>query len=817
MTGDGTGECHHDFNLDSQRQLQNKLLAADDFNSSLSNIDTWSSIQIQANGTLNGNAKTRKLQTLAAEDISGWCSNSKIILRRPERETKSANNSRETQVSNYYKVKRAQDTYVFKHFRDIRKYIQQYRNEHTCLGPPTQTSAATAKQNGDQVRRHTFIQNGFPPQPQNGYSTPNQNTNGHLHYTIRKDNTVAALNQNGSCGGGTNHSPDPLVQGYRYKLTPGSNVRMDTDVSSESERDPNFSQTVLPTRVCSAKLVRNTKGLTPTKVTVPSSPCFSGTRVKQGPLQSLTVQPQHLLKTSDAVNTGGRPENSAGSTDKQEGDSCTDQEDIRDASCISALKSPASCLNTSLQTPHLRYQNASDFSTSPTSMRAECASPNKSDKSSSSPCTYHVLPNDSMLDEISNVVCGERQWNSTSPVAVRARPIAHSEHDSTPRNLRPVVKLATTRIDTHFPRDRDLLNRYDDRDFDAEVNNMYGKLARPTTEKPVRMSFDRQKHLNRQPGDCENAQSYTYTNDSEDGIHCRSLRPEKEGNVDSLQHLARPVPIFSFLVSMGKAGRKLSSAKHRPATQTQKSKSEIDVRMHKLASFVLSGCHGDPETKPKPQKPQHEEKMKKKGPSVASGILPRIMKPESENAVTQHCRSSDDIDQPNTKPIKHRLTLKKYRAEEKPVNLKPPRNLSKVQKKTHHKLNYLKDLPEREYSDVGNQSKSTLLELTESFMTREYSRRGFTRETTLSELHEQRRLNHIIEQLKLKMNIKQTRKQCDESRKGVLADTLAWLEPVGDRRRPKLKKKFKLTITSKQVGFHAIAAAAQKCNASFRN
>lgn len=163
------------------------------------------------------------------------------------------------------------------------------------------------------------------------------------------------------------------------------------------------------------------------------------------------------------------------------------------------------------------------------------------------------------------------------------------------------------------------------------------------------------------------------------------------------------------------------------------------------------------------------------------------------------------------------MTLKKWRTEEKPQDIKPARNLTKVQKKTYHKLNFLKDLPEREYSDVGDQSKATLLELTERFMTREYSRKRYKRETSLSELHEQTRLNHIIEQLKLKMNVKQTHKQCDESRKTILTDTLAWLQPVGERRKSKSKKKFKLTITSKQVGFHAIAAAAQRCNAAFRN
>lgn len=226
-------------------------------------------------------------------------------------------------------------------------------------------------------------------------------------------------------------------------------------------------------------------------------------------------------------------------------------------------------------------------------------------------CSYRVLPNDYTLEDTDSVVNEKLHWNPVlSPRATKGKADAnHSEHASS--SYRSVVKLAATRIDTGLA------------DPDAQVNDsgfLYRNKTRPKTEKPVRMSTARQKYLNRLATDKGSAQSYMCTNDSESGLQCRNLRPEKEGNVESLQHLRRPVPIFSFLLSMGKAGRKLASARPRPAPEKQRPKSEVDVSMQKLASFVLSGCNCDPETPTKHPKAQPREKPKKKGPSVASGV-----------------------------------------------------------------------------------------------------------------------------------------------------------------------------------------------------
>lgn len=118
----------HEYSYNRDKQLQRKLLAAD---------DTFSTESCaQSSNSVKGfyPPPDKKLC-----EVTGWCSGEKILLRKHESIAggKPKASSSVTVVGRSDGRSRREQVdlpmpYVFRHYSDNRKYIEQYRQEHAC-------------------------------------------------------------------------------------------------------------------------------------------------------------------------------------------------------------------------------------------------------------------------------------------------------------------------------------------------------------------------------------------------------------------------------------------------------------------------------------------------------------------------------------------------------------------------------------------------------------------------------------------------------------------------------------------------------------
>ena len=114
------------------RQVHNKLLQADE------DLDTESyesRLTKPGNNVKSGANKSHKAVN-NAEDITGWFPSSKFVARKHEG-AKSDNQNAKSNKDSFihpwkdYKAKK-DENFVFKHYHEPKKYIEQYRKEHGC-------------------------------------------------------------------------------------------------------------------------------------------------------------------------------------------------------------------------------------------------------------------------------------------------------------------------------------------------------------------------------------------------------------------------------------------------------------------------------------------------------------------------------------------------------------------------------------------------------------------------------------------------------------------------------------------------------------
>lgn len=120
-------ESSHESNVYFDRQLQNKLLQFDED----SDTESYESKLSKSWSNLKSGAKSSKSDT-RIEDITGWFPSAKFVGRRndlPKNETKPANNFIHPWKD--YRSKK-EESFVFKHYTEFRKYMEQYRNQHAC-------------------------------------------------------------------------------------------------------------------------------------------------------------------------------------------------------------------------------------------------------------------------------------------------------------------------------------------------------------------------------------------------------------------------------------------------------------------------------------------------------------------------------------------------------------------------------------------------------------------------------------------------------------------------------------------------------------
>lgn len=124
-------DSSHDFNLYVDRQLQNKLLQIDED----SDIEAYENkLSKQGNNVKTGRSGKYDSKT---DDIAGWFPSAKFVARKCEFGANGVKPAEQTKASTFihpwkdYRAKK-EESFVFKHYTEYRKYIEQYRNEHGC-------------------------------------------------------------------------------------------------------------------------------------------------------------------------------------------------------------------------------------------------------------------------------------------------------------------------------------------------------------------------------------------------------------------------------------------------------------------------------------------------------------------------------------------------------------------------------------------------------------------------------------------------------------------------------------------------------------
>lgn len=118
-------ESTHGFNFFIDRQLQNKLLQADD--------DLLTEKESVDNSLYRNNLKSGKItKNDTRNDFTGWFPDQKLVCRKLDGANKTDQKPRESTFIHPWKdyKRNREESYVFKHYTDTRKYIEQYRKEH---------------------------------------------------------------------------------------------------------------------------------------------------------------------------------------------------------------------------------------------------------------------------------------------------------------------------------------------------------------------------------------------------------------------------------------------------------------------------------------------------------------------------------------------------------------------------------------------------------------------------------------------------------------------------------------------------------------
>ncbi|KAL3872021.1 hypothetical protein ACJMK2_039992 [Sinanodonta woodiana] len=235
-------DSSHEYNLHLDRQLQNKLLQADEV---LDQDQNYVKLGNNFTGSNNCNGKINK--TIEFHDgISGWISDQKVVPRKVDKESKPTN--KDNFIYPWRDSKRQQENFVFQHYADIRKYIEQYRSLNCC-------HISSSPYPPGETRKLAF-QHSAPPQPSpyqqsvwNGHTTPPASTPNSYQYARRENSLTANLSTNVtpcSCircsKTGNYQKPGSASQAHRYRLTsvynPVSNTQSDSrsDIQSDSEK-----------------------------------------------------------------------------------------------------------------------------------------------------------------------------------------------------------------------------------------------------------------------------------------------------------------------------------------------------------------------------------------------------------------------------------------------------------------------------------------------------------------------------------------------------------------------------------------------------
>ncbi|XP_033731947.1 uncharacterized protein LOC117321589 isoform X2 [Pecten maximus] len=323
MTADEKPESSHEYNFFLDRQLQNKLLDFDE-----QDIDS----RYLQNVRLDGKAYKAQVRS---EEVTGWIFDTKTNFRKPEKESNKQPKEFIQPWKDYKAKQQKEDSYMFRHYGDLKRYIQQYREEHSNANgfrppgvpksdnpigdlrkylhhhsAPTPSAGATHHQNSTQTPTSTQTQVSTVCTQCTNASSNQQLITASMYYTNRKDSSVSLPNGASVSNPRTNHNhshghhcskhshvnPD---HAYKYKLAPDAAWRSDSVQSSCVDSDRNDG--VKTPRINSAK---GDRGKSPTKVMVPAG--ASNGPLKGHPLQTVTVQAKQTGDNPVQTNSSSR-------------------------------------------------------------------------------------------------------------------------------------------------------------------------------------------------------------------------------------------------------------------------------------------------------------------------------------------------------------------------------------------------------------------------------------------------------------------------------------------------------------------------------
>lgn len=256
------------------RQVLNKLLAADDEFSKeffLENQTVSARDRTSRTKSREGKRKDRDPTDVlkASDDVTGWIPDNKV-LRKPERDNESKSTHRGYQKdgrpSDPFSFARdikpkQEEPYVFRHYADIRMYIEQYRRDHTSALPPrintlsyafkpellelkrlfcSQSSALSQQQFIYPFPSSPITATGLTPVTSHSPNTPVQMPS--VTYTLRKE-----VQKQGA------HT-DVATLAHRYRLSP-SVYRRDSENSVESESGSRRGPNDKPTKIMGKQLL----------------------------------------------------------------------------------------------------------------------------------------------------------------------------------------------------------------------------------------------------------------------------------------------------------------------------------------------------------------------------------------------------------------------------------------------------------------------------------------------------------------------------------------------------------------------------------
>ncbi|XP_013412448.1 uncharacterized protein LOC106175148 isoform X1 [Lingula anatina] len=300
MSTDERNEANHEYNFFLDRKIQEQLFDADE------NLDKTAQTNTQIKTPRKGNTSKNSVQSQT--EICEWIPRTGFALRRPEKEINNNNNgtSKKKEDSSHGAPANWRDPhgrqkeidFKFRHYYDIRKYIEQYRKHHTCQVPVRGLSGKLYRQYLQQAQTQTFEQN-FAIGA--GYQEPKSCTPPELIHVNQSSNQ----------------------DGYKYKTTSRA-IKYDHDYDKgqssfgeRSSKGQNYNVTLTPTKVgvrdgvpypmsASPKVLRQPPGMPVVNIVQPRDSSHAVPMTPQHTidlLAKMTVASDKQVDDSDSVST----------------------------------------------------------------------------------------------------------------------------------------------------------------------------------------------------------------------------------------------------------------------------------------------------------------------------------------------------------------------------------------------------------------------------------------------------------------------------------------------------------------------------------